>query len=326
MKRRARVEIYEIRPEGGAPYVDDDQESKCRSRAPVHVRKTRNFLLNRPFQSMFILGVMFLCVNCLHRTANLITIKYTEMMGHRAARAREVKEMDIENPDKPVSYLRDGQVNEETKAAHQEPEPVVEKEADPVEAPKEPEPVEESKSEEEPAPKVSPEGVPLDADGNPDQCAGKMHFLSILVKAGKTMEEARKECEKLPLWSEVSYLYGEKPVILGMERCEAYREKLAKDFPKKLPPLKNIRIDGLFNAGTNALAQNMLLNLEDGKYHDPDNMDFDGPEYFQKHGIKVFAGWGKHTLISHPVSPKIQTQLPIVLVRDPYRWMKSMVS
>jgi hypothetical protein len=153
-------------------------------------------------------------------------------------------------------------------------------------------------------------------------CLGKEHLVQILIAAGKTPEEAEAQCPTLPLWQEVVDLYGDAPIILGQERCQAYREAVRDQF-EDAPPLHNIRVDGLFNVGTNALAQNNLLNLEHGRYFQP-NLSLDDPDYAEKLGVLLFVGWGKHSMIKYkPTNARLQ--LPVVLVRDPYRWMKSMV-
>ena len=76
-------------------------------------------------------------------------------------------------------------------------------------------------------------------------------ILKILQSAGYDLNDNKTftpdVLEKLPKWSEIIDLYGEKPTILGLETCPKYR---------KLVPEQNRReggVAGLFNSGTNVL-------------------------------------------------------------------------
>jgi hypothetical protein len=59
----------------------------------------------------------------------------------------------------------------------------------------------------------------------------------------------------LPKWSSVKKLYGDKPVVLGLERCEEFRTKF---------PLNDASIgtSGMFNTGTNPFAMYISENCK----------------------------------------------------------------
>jgi hypothetical protein len=63
-------------------------------------------------------------------------------------------------------------------------------------------------------------------------------------------------CPLLPTWQQVTSVYGSEAVVLGMETCETYRQRIAAD---RVPP--KVRVAGLFNSGTTSLSQAMRLNF-----------------------------------------------------------------
>jgi len=145
-----------------------------------------------------------------------------------------------------------------------------------------------------------------------DVCKGKERLLDILVRAGMD-DVSHEECEILPTWDEVSSLYGDKPIILGLETCERYRAGLSAEYNggQALPPAP--RVAGMFNTGTNAFEDSLDLNF----MHVEDKLDF------------ILRG-GKHVLLRDrswvkTLGNSTPPFLPVVLVRDPFRWMKSMV-
>jgi len=158
-------------------------------------------------------------------------------------------------------------------------------------------------------------------------CRGKERLLRIAVATGMNRSAAEARCDDLPLWKDVVDLYGSQPVILGLEHCAAYRAAVRDHVNRTrdaYPKFGGLQIDGMFNVGTNALAQTVLHNLDRGQWVQPD-LSLDDPEYWEKidtymHGV----GWGKHTLVKYRPHNAILS-LPVVIVRDPYRWMKSMV-
>lgn len=81
------------------------------------------------------------------------------------------------------------------------------------------------------------------------------------------------DAKMLPTWEDITSMYGDKPVIRGLETCEQYRNMVH-------PADRTIGPAGLFNTGTNLLWKLMR-----------DNCNIDGEVLWQ-------APWGKHALPS----------------------------
>lgn len=72
---------------------------------------------------------------------------------------------------------------------------------------------------------------------------GREELLAILEDAGVQDIDA-ESIAKLPTWSQVRKLYGDKPVVYGLETCERFRNTIPKDDA-------SVGTAGLFNTGTN---------------------------------------------------------------------------
>lgn len=149
---------------------------------------------------------------------------------------------------------------------------------------------------------------------HPRACAGKEPMLQTLHQAKIALDAAL--CRQLPPWSQVVDLYGDEPVVLGLETCQAYRDAQAgKNKAQRGLP----KLSGLWNTGTTALSASFLKNFAD---YDP---------RWQIHRATV--PWGKHTPLWLKYINRWPTNnqddpdqvLPIVVVRDPFRWMNTMV-
>jgi len=147
-----------------------------------------------------------------------------------------------------------------------------------------------------------------------EDCQGKEHLLKILLRTGQ-QEITGEDCRVMPNWEEVTALYGEEPVVYGLEACQRYRKTIsaAANQGRALEP--DPRVAGLFNTGTNALVDTLDLNFR----HVEDRLHYNLPG--GKHAPLENIEWTKTNTQSNP-----PTFLPIVLVRDPFRWMASMVS
>jgi len=143
-----------------------------------------------------------------------------------------------------------------------------------------------------------------------DACEGKEELLGILLRAGKR-ELTEEDCAAMPTWKEVMALYGDEPVVYGLETCELYRSVIAA---RNVDP--DPRVSGLFNTGTNALVDALDLNFR----HVKDRLDYNLPG--GKHAFLRNIRWAKDIALSG--NPDI-TFFPVVLIRDPFRWMRSMV-
>lgn len=143
-----------------------------------------------------------------------------------------------------------------------------------------------------------------DDDDNP--------LIKIFQAAGVNMEDlSEKNVANLPIvYREMKRMYGSnnmrEPVVWGMHTCEEYRNKVPRE-------RRYTATAGLFNTGTNAMEFHLRKNLQvSSRWQVP----------WGKH--RVAAVRLKHTA---PGMTKMNQEdaLPIVMVRDPYHWMQSMV-
>eukprot|EP00985_Skeletonema_marinoi_P017022 scaffold9252_cov160-Skeletonema_marinoi.AAC.13 len=170
------------------------------------------------------------------------------------------------------------------------------------------------------------------------------HILRILDTA-KLTSISEEQATQLPTWKDITSMYGDKPVIRGLETCEQYRkmvkpeDRTIKTASKGLThslsslisyghnshksveklalaqPYANFVLigPGLFNTGTN-LIWKMMTN----------NCNIDGEILWQ-------APWGKHSIASNRLKRVAlsgeginQTEFfPFVMIKDPFSWMNS---
>lgn len=167
-------------------------------------------------------------------------------------------------------------------------------------------------------------------------CRGKEPLLHEIQAAGLNLTKSL--CRKLPRWDQVEQLYGKGPIILGLETCARYRQLISAEanHGTALPPLP--KVAGLWNCGTTTLTQLFLHNFQGyQKYnYDKDDMKKDhdhNKKQSQSSLYDVTVTWGKHTPVIWKYNntwPQTKNEsrdhiLPVVVVRDPYRWMNSMV-
>jgi hypothetical protein len=126
---------------------------------------------------------------------------------------------------------------------------------------------------------------------------------------------------KLPTWSQVRDVVGTGPVILGLESCPRFREIV--------PPLERMMgAAGTFNTGTNLVTHLLKKNCEI-----PERREQSGPNQSKEsYGMRWQVPWGKHTpakfrkLHSTQKAAAIKKEfiLPVVTIRHPYSWFRSM--
>ena len=151
-----------------------------------------------------------------------------------------------------------------------------------------------------------------------DDCADKEHMLRLFKAANITLTPTI--CQRLPTWKEVTALYGSGPVVLGLETCSAYRDRLRNN--TNYSPQATVA--GLWNSGTTALSMFFLQNLVG--FHSSTDVS------------AATVPWGKHTPLylkyynTWPIGKRSSRDremkdhvLPVLIVRDPFRWMKTMV-
>lgn len=126
---------------------------------------------------------------------------------------------------------------------------------------------------------------------------------------------------RLPSWSQIEALIGGNPVILGLDRCN--------DFRNNVSPLRRmLGSSGMFNSGTNLITRLMKENCVIPERYDKWGPDGTKEEY----GIRWQCPWGKHTPVKFKyehTAPKNENVtkddcLPVVTIRNPFDWMKSM--
>lgn len=154
---------------------------------------------------------------------------------------------------------------------------------------------------------------PLELNMTREQASkGKEPLLDLLEQAGVTDVDIGV-IQRLPLWSTIQDLYGPGPVLFGEESCAAFQSSVPRN-------IASLGVAGMFNTGTNLMASYLGENCKL-----PENQNRDK-------GIKWQVPWGKHMLASfqwintagHESKTDKSSVLPVVLVRDPYSWMKSM--
>ena len=165
--------------------------------------------------------------------------------------------------------------------------------------------------------------------------AGKEQLVELLRGTGVT-DIDDEAVRLLPTWEQVTDLYGDGPMVYGLEQCEAFREAVPSDQASVAPA-------GLFNTGTNVLSGYLENNCVFPNHHRHDhNTDNKVPPNSNAGGSTTRSTintgllwqvpWGKHYPASarhDHTTPSMtdidkSTVLPIVLVRDPYTWMESM--
>ncbi len=117
--------------------------------------------------------------------------------------------------------------------------------------------------------------------------------------------------EQFPPMKEISALYGDDVIIPGLlETCEVYRNAVALEDRHTGPA-------GMFNSGTNLLYTLLMENCQLPN---------------KRFGIVWQVPWGKHTPLSwkhrnfpkHWLSVEHDDVLPVVVIKDPYTWLRSM--
>ncbi len=112
------------------------------------------------------------------------------------------------------------------------------------------------------------------------------------------------------------------PIIHGLETCEEFRRTTSLD-----PSQRRIAPAGMFNTGTNYLSVLLEYNCQN-----PHRVEKLRGNAKRGHGNEWEVPWGKHTPASYRGNHSkyknakytVEEVLPIVLIRNPYGWMKSM--
>jgi hypothetical protein len=84
------------------------------------------------------------------------------------------------------------------------------------------------------------------------RCDDKVPLIEELAAAGVCPQV--EFCDQLPTWQQVTELYGDNPVVLGLETCDAYRTLINGSSP--MP-----KLTALWNSGSTALSKTFLNNM-----------------------------------------------------------------
>jgi len=156
------------------------------------------------------------------------------------------------------------------------------------------------------------DGGDFDVDQDKDE------IYKILQQAGISKEEMDIATRrKLPTWTMVQETYGPEPVVYGLERCSEFTSNVE-------PSVSFLGIAGPFNSGTNLLAELLIQNCQIRE-----RMEVFGEK--QK-GMRWQVPWGKHTPVQYredhvtktDKDVPLENSFPMITIRDPYRWMRSM--
>jgi len=152
--------------------------------------------------------------------------------------------------------------------------------------------------------------------------AGREPIIKLIQDAGISFDpvEDADLIKELPKWSDVVEMYGPEPVIYGINEgnCERFQAQTDKGD-------HFIGTAGTFNTGTNLMSELLIANCIL-----PDRMKKHGAR-----GIRWQVPWGKHNPVgdaeyrnSHKSKKDVLVDaneiMPMVTIRDPLIWLKSM--
>lgn len=170
--------------------------------------------------------------------------------------------------------------------------------------------------------------IPNLADGT---LQGKERLWHILQSRNVTQVDA-EYWASITSWSTVvqnlyHYKSGEdmnnaSPIIHGLETCQAFQNITSSN-----PSQRRIAPAGMFNTGTNYLSVLLEYNCQN-----PHRVEKFNGNAKRGHGNEWEVPWGKHSPASsrgkyfknEHLKYTVDEVLPIVLIRNPYGWMKSM--
>ena len=108
-------------------------------------------------------------------------------------------------------------------------------------------------------------------------------------------------------------LYGDSPKIVGLETCETFRQTIS-------PTRSLLAPAGVFNSGTNLLAELLLKNCVFKERRKKEALEFDGKSI----GANInHLGFAILIILIFPLQNN-SVIMPVVTIRDPYSWLQSM--
>lgn len=148
----------------------------------------------------------------------------------------------------------------------------------------------------------------------------KYRLVQALESQNIDISEVSKDTWSLvPTWTQITELYGSKPVVIGLEQCHAFRDAVPNKNDRMIAPA------GLFNTGTNLIA-----NLLEHNCHIPGRTN--RRKRRNASGVTWQTPWGKHSppefrnkTVEDPFFQAMNKDhiLPVVAVREPFEWMIS---
>jgi hypothetical protein len=157
------------------------------------------------------------------------------------------------------------------------------------------------------------------------ECRGKERILEIVLKSttnGEKYVRSSKLCEKLPTWDEFTEQYGDEPIIYGLDSCDRYRYAISAEANNGVALEPAPKVAGMFNTGTKILAK--ILNQNFKAFDDFRGYSIPGGDSVPAHR-KWQLHWKEGDYLSDTIVSRLQFLLPIVIVRDPFRWFQAMV-
>jgi hypothetical protein len=141
--------------------------------------------------------------------------------------------------------------------------------------------------------------------------------LKDVLEINNTVELLRtintRSIDGIPSWSDIAQLYGNNiPHVLGLDQCQIYRNTIPKSQQWIAPA-------GLFHTGTNLLTSLMTSSCR--------GSSFQGQVPYGKHNPIVAAKQADYRIpdkVRYEIVQNFSQILPIVMIRHPLDWIKSM--
>mmetsp|Transcript_7723 Transcript_7723/g.11221 ORF Transcript_7723/g.11221 Transcript_7723/m.11221 type:complete len:422 (+) Transcript_7723:61-1326(+) len=131
-------------------------------------------------------------------------------------------------------------------------------------------------------------------------------------------EISEQTWSQVPTWTQITELYGSKPIVIGLDQCSTFRDAVPEN-ERIITPA------GLFNTGTNLIASLLEFNCHFPNRRPP-------KKRLESNGVTWQTPWGKHSppefrnqTVDDPFFKTMNKDyvLPVVAIREPYEWMIS---
>ena len=150
---------------------------------------------------------------------------------------------------------------------------------------------------------------------------GKEQVVQILAQA--TIQVTAEMRQRLPTWEQVTRIVGHQPVVQYStpDACDEFRENV--------PAVERmLGAAGMFSTGTNLVTTLLKNNCQI-----PERVAYYGINATREdHGMRWQVPWGKHTPAHYKYAHAAKLAknidknaiLPVITIRNPYLWLKSM--